>query len=489
MKADPEKAEIIGSRLVGYKDLMAKQHVQNVDADALRAIFHDTSHDPLAAEQELVMAWRFYTQQREQQIAWGEFNFCSSPDEIEAARQFSLAKAIIFDPAHVKGIECIESAIHAVIAKDIILDAIKWQAVDIQDEKRKRKFEKLWNPTQSPDKDTAEEAESRKKFAEGNLEWVKSKAQAEFSNNYSRRIAHAIQMMLDEHRNYWAQRRKEPYDDSGLDHIFAFAFHGPNNGLGELFMAWNMYLEWRITALDLRLGVPFESCTDAEKASAKCERRKLPVEWPHSHPNAREIVESHIKDIIYEDIVADTEKWERHEKGVKEAQKRYQEHRLKRIEQHKQAFITKICSMFGQQILALISKEDIDRYSLGIVDRCESEEELLYSILKKYDFDQNTSSCLYFIRQGNAIKIGITDNLDQRFAQIKTSAVLPCVIENVVYTHHGRSLERKLHQTFADYNSHLEWFILPSEIERMLFAAKSVEDIERILTRYRTGCQ
>jgi hypothetical protein len=47
--------------------------------------------------------------------------------------------------------------------------------------------------------------------------------------------------------------------------------------------------------------------------------------------------------------------------------------------------------MFGQQVVEMISNEDIDRYSLGIVERRESEEDLWYSMLKKYDFDQNTS--------------------------------------------------------------------------------------------------
>jgi len=482
MKADPEKAESLGSRLVLYKDSLAKQHVEVLDAAALRAILDDTSHDTQAAEQELVMAWRFYTQDREQQIACGEFRFCSSPDEIKAAGQFSRAKAIVFDPANVKGIECIKSQIEAAIEQDILLDAIKWQAVEAHDQKLRMDFLELWKPTQPPAEDTAQEKNRRKEFAEGSLQWVKSKAQARFRKYYSDRIAGAIRLMLDEHRNYWAQRPTEPYDDSGLSHIFAFAFHGPNHGLGQLFMAWDRYLECRIWAHDYKSGVPFEICTDAEKASAKEERRKLPIEYPHSHPNAREIAESHIRAIIREDIVADTDKWERHKRSVEDAKKRYQENRLQRIENHRNAFISKVRDMFGQQVLALISEEDVRRYSLGIVDRRESEEELWYSILTQYDFDQNTNSCVYFIRQGNAIKIGITDNLDQRFAQIKTSAALPCEIENVVYTHRGKTLERRLHQALADYNNHLEWFVLPSRIERMLFAAKSVEDIEHVLT-------
>jgi hypothetical protein len=481
MKADPEKAKNLGSRLVSYKDSLAKQRVEVLDATALRAILDDTSHDALAAEQELVMAWRFYTQEREQQIAWGEFCYCSSTDEIQAARQFSRAKAIVFDPASVKGIECIEAQIQAAIGQDVQLDAVKWQAVKEHDEKSRMELEKLWAPAQPPGEDTVQERKSRKEFAEGNIRWLKSRNQFQFRKYYFDRIADAIRRMLDEHRDYWAQRPTEPYDDSGLSHIFAFALDGPNHGLGELFMAWDRYLECRIWAHDYKSGVPFEICTDAESASAKEERRKLPIEWPHLHPNAREIAESYIKAIIREDILADTDKWERHKRSVENAKKRYQEKRLQRIENHRNAFISKVRNMFGQKVLALISEEDVRRYSLGIVDRLNSEEELWYSILKQYDFDQNTNSCVYFIRQGNAIKIGITDNLDQRFAQIKTSAALPCEIMNVVYTHHGISLERILHQALAKYNTHLEWFILPARIEKMLFSAKSVKDIERVL--------
>ncbi len=58
---------------------------------------------------------------------------------------------------------------------------------------------------------------------------------------------------------------------------------------------------------------------------------------------------------------------------------------------------------------------------------------------------------------------------------------MPCVIENAVYTHHAKRVERLLHKALAEYNSHLEWFELPSKIEKMLFAAKSIEDLERVL--------
>ena len=478
MKADPEKATKIGSCLVTYKDALAKLHVEALDNVKLQAILNDTSPDPLAAEQELVMALRFYTQEREQQIACGEFRSCSSPDEIDAAKWCSQAKTIIFDPANVRGVACIQSQIAATIEQDALVDAIKWQALQAQEEEQLQSLGDLWKPNQPPAMDTEEDAKNRKEFAEASLRWCKSKSEYQFRKYYSHRIDDAIRGMLEEHRDYWAQRPTEPYDDSALNHIFAFSLYGGNYGLGSLFCAWDEYLEHRIDAHGIYRREPFRTSTEEEKALDKEERRKRPIEWPHSHPNARELIESHIRKIIREDIIADVPKWERHKREVEDAKKRAQEHRLMRIQHYRDAFISKVRDLFGQQVLEMISKEDVERYAFGIADCRESEEYLWYSILKNYDFDQNTSSCLYFIRQDDAIKIGITDDLDQRFAQIKTSAAFPCKIENVVYTHHGKTLERKLHKALADFQTHLEWFVLPLEIEKMLLKAKSVGEIE-----------
>ena len=87
MKPDFERAERIGSRMVLCKDSLAKHRMPVLDEAVLREILDHSSRDTLAGEQELVMAWRYYTQEREQQIACGEFRSCSSPDEIEEARR------------------------------------------------------------------------------------------------------------------------------------------------------------------------------------------------------------------------------------------------------------------------------------------------------------------------------------------------------------------------------------------------------------------
>ena len=143
-------------------------------------------------------------------------------------------------------------------------------------------------------------------------------------------------------------------------------------------------------------------------------------------------------------------------------------------------FVSKTVAKYGEHVLGVISPADITKYCID-VEAGGDEDDLWYSVLEKYDFDQTTDSCLYFIKQGTATKIGITDSLDSRFSQIKTSAAFPCKIANVVYTHFGYKVEQKLHQRLSQFNSHLEWFVLPLEIEDRLFKAKSLNDIEEFL--------
>jgi len=512
LEANPEKAQSIGCRLISFKDGLAKQRVGVLDVAALLKILQYTSHDEVAAEQELVMAWRFYTQEREQQIAWGDFHVCSSPDERKAASRFSRAKEIIFDPANVKGVARVRSQIVEVIEQDVSMDAIKWQVVDASDQKFKNRLRARYYQGTSVDIPLEIRDPMREEYVEGNFRYFKSKIEDKYRMDSFKRIYNEIRQMLEAHRDGWAQRPSEPYDDSALNQVFAFSIHGINYGLGSLDRAWNVYLERRILAHDINQE-PFGTATEEEKALNKEDKRKLPIHFPFSEPNAREIIECHIRSIIREDILVDTEKWERQKRQYEEAkaraeqnrlrrieeniladneikerqkklleesQKLAQQKRLRRIERNKEAFVSKVRRMFGQDILALISEADIHRYGVGIEDR-EDAEELWYSILSQYDFDQNTKSCVYFIRQGNAIKIGFSDSLDRRLAQIRTSASLPCVIENAVYTHHAKRVERLLHKALAEYNSHLEWFELPSKIEKMLFAAKSIEDLERVL--------
>lgn len=491
IKPERERAQRIGSRMILYKDALAKGQLGDVAIESLQAVLSEASIDPLAAEQELVMAWRYYTQEREQQIAYGEFKNCSSPEEIDSARHFSQSKTIVYDPLKIRGVSLLQSQIAELIEKDAKVDAVRWQTLQASDAELKEKFRTEWQPNRAAEMDSEKEAQERTKYAEKCLHWCKSKSEEQFRKCYGNRIEFEVLSMLNEHRDYWAQHPTETYEGGALDHILDFSLYGGNCGLGTLFGAWDRYLEFRIDAHRPHRVEPFANSTDEERALNLDERRKRAIEWPHSHPNAREIIESHIRTFIKEDIAADIPKWERCNSELQERRKSAEENRIRRrkerIQSHREAFVSKVRDKYGQGILQIISEADIERYAVDIVDNRAIEEDIWYSILQKYDFDQNTNSCLYFIRQGNAIKIGITDQLERRFAQIKTSAAETCKIENVVYTHHGRKLERKLHQALVAYNSHLEWFALPPKIEDTLFAAKSAADIEAILEAIKQG--
>jgi hypothetical protein len=108
-------------------------------------------------------------------------------------------------------------------------------------------------------------------------------------------------------------------------------------------------------------------------------------------------------------------------------------------------FILKTVEKYGENVLNTISLSDIATYCID-VEAGGDEYDLWYSVLQKYDLDQTTDSCLYFIKQGTATKIGITNSLNSRFSQIKTSAAFPCKMMNVVYTHTPRKIESALLQ-------------------------------------------
>lgn len=344
-KPDRKKSNLIGNLLTWYQHSLAKRGIElieeasrysidmerriatlTLDAAGLRTILAETSPDPLAAEQELMMALRHYTIYREEQIAWGEFHVVSTPEEIEAARQFSAATGIFFDSENIKGAACIAAQIVATIERDVAADAMKWQAIAANDMKQLMELEDLWNPEQPREMATAQDAKNRKDFAESSLLWQKSKATKQFGRYSGSRIASRMKMMLEEHRDYWAQLLTEPYDDRAIEHICDFSFFDIGGWPYDLSEAGEQYLDHRIH----NRNTPFYTSTDEEIAADKADRRKLPIKWNDKHPNARDVIESHVRAIIREDIIADIAKWERHRRSVEEAKRLYEERRLTR---------------------------------------------------------------------------------------------------------------------------------------------------------------
>jgi hypothetical protein len=63
---------------------------------------------------------------------------------------------------------------------------------------------------------------------------------------------------------------------------------------------------------------------------------------------------------------------------------------------------------------------------------------------------------VYFVRSGELIKIGFTNNLDTRMSGLQTGNISE--IELLAMLHGPRSLERRLHSLFAEHRERGEWF-------------------------------
>jgi hypothetical protein len=230
---------------------------------------------------------------------------------------------------------------------------------------------------------------------------------------------------------------------------------------------------WEINETKKSLDYFLDKIVDHKDKKDFLTRRKE-FETTYGKPFVRkELLQYRIKIVIAEHISEDGKRLALWEVG---SQERSDQVRA----EIKAEFLSKTVERYGENVLSVISPSDITKYCID-VEAGGDEDDLWYSVFAKYNFDQTTDSCLYFIKQGTATKIGITDSLDSRFAQIKTSSAFPCEIANVVYTHFGYTVEQKLHRRLRQFNSHLEWFVLPREIEERLFKARSLDDIEEFL--------
>lgn len=82
---------------------------------------------------------------------------------------------------------------------------------------------------------------------------------------------------------------------------------------------------------------------------------------------------------------------------------------------------------------------------------------------------------LYVVRAGDLLKIGITNNVDQRVAAIQAHCPVPVALVRVIETEHAAELELNLHDDLADFRSHGEWF---TDADRLVEAFGKVTDTE-----------
>jgi len=464
MQRDWKRARAIATSLTALKDTLAKQDAPKFDAEEFRAILDTICPDTVVNRGELDLVWLYYNQQRGEQLATAPLRSHKTEDENRCGLSLLFGtRELPKVPAELQGLERLKRGIEMAIFDDIKSDAQKWAAIATEDQRENKKTQENGG-TLIRDKKEEERA-----------------AQCLFNRKIT-----CVHGMLKNHVRYWSQEPHVEGQIPDLGEVFWILSSDTETRIQELRSSWYDYERHRRRFIDF--GEPHRVFTQEEKDVA------LSREWPAwcrgavpNNQETRDALEAHIRTSIAEDIVADRIGWERLRRKEEEIKQRHINQRPERIARYRDQFTSKILETFGQEVLDLISEDDIAAYSQGMADRSASRDKLWNNVIDKYDFDQKTSSCLYFIRQGAAVKIGITGNLEKRFAQIRTSASQPCKIENVVYTHFGEILERKLHHTLAEYNTHLEWFVLPPWVEEILFNAKSKMDIERFVHQLAQG--
>jgi hypothetical protein len=88
---------------------------------------------------------------------------------------------------------------------------------------------------------------------------------------------------------------------------------------------------------------------------------------------------------------------------------------------------------------------------------------LLHGKLVKLSVRSDSPGFVYFIRNGDVVKIGRTKNVENRLKQI-SSAIPPgqeCVLEMSQFVDNSVRAEKDLHDFFADSRVGGEWFRLP----------------------------
>lgn len=109
------------------------------------------------------------------------------------------------------------------------------------------------------------------------------------------------------------------------------------------------------------------------------------------------------------------------------------------------------------RILKLIRQGELEGFQVGTLWRVREEAVLAYE-----DSQQGQSSDMpadvYIIRGGGFIKIGKAANVSRRLASMRTSQPFEVEVVKTFEDCDGHTLERDLHQRFADSRHRGEWF-------------------------------
>ena len=76
----------------------------------------------------------------------------------------------------------------------------------------------------------------------------------------------------------------------------------------------------------------------------------------------------------------------------------------------------------------------------------------------KRKWSEKDKPCVYFISDGEFVKIGVTGDINNRFRILQTANARKLKILNVIYTDSPYELEEELHKRYAWKRVNKEWF-------------------------------
>ena len=110
-------------------------------------------------------------------------------------------------------------------------------------------------------------------------------------------------------------------------------------------------------------------------------------------------------------------------------------------------------------VLGLIKSGRLPAFRVGHIWRIKREAVDAFEAENSGHVGESVEPCsVYFIRQGDYVKIGKAGNPKKRFKQLQSANPEPLELLAVIDDRDGHSLETELHRKFAHLRSSGEWF-------------------------------
>lgn len=160
-----------------------------------------------------------------------------------------------------------------------------------------------------------------------------------------------------------------------------------------------------------------------------------------------------------------------------------------------------ICRMGAQQLISCYSDKDFPLSAFDVAHGCKRCEfcmtvkkgsDLYESIAFPYFIenllpgvvcDENPKAYVYFITDGEFVKIGVSDNPTTRAAEIQTGSpreiivicAIPCKTKSAAF-----NLENKLHSVYDFAHVRGEWFNIYNLIDKVMFSRYYKWEVEHV---------